>query len=118
MTWFRQSVECHRRPCTSETVNPEKFLLIVMTDRKHYKTINKTTNKNGLRAIKPRQRPNRSPTNYLYTKPSNQSTHSQSIRRFNRPSTRVQPMYTPCIRIHHVVSRECRMSSPPTIEIQ
>src|SRR6218665_404407 len=143
MTWFRQSVECHRRPCTSETVNPEKFLLIrrfnrpstrvqpyvytmhqnpsrgftkvqiviaanhrntvnpekflliVMTDRKHYKTINKTSNKNGLRAIKPRQRPNRSPTSYSYTKPSNQSTHPQSIRRFNRPSTRVQPyVYT------------------------
>src|SRR6218665_884291 len=34
---------------------------------------------------------NRSPTNYLYTKPSNQSTHPQSIRRFSRPSTRVQP---------------------------
>src|SRR6218665_1102686 len=49
----------------------------------------------GLGAIKPRQRPNRSPTNYLYTKPSNQSTHSQSIRRFSRPSTRVQPyVYT------------------------
>src|SRR6218665_1605604 len=56
-----------------------------------YKTINKTTNKNGLGAIKPRQRPNRSPTNYLYTKPSTQSTHPQSIRRFSRPSTRVQP---------------------------
>src|SRR6218665_1739772 len=95
ITWFHHSIECHRRPCTSETVNPEKLLLIVMTDRKHYKTINKTTNKNGLRAIKPRQRPNRSPTNYLYTKPSNLSTHPQSIRRFNRPSTRVQPyVYT------------------------
>src|SRR6218665_2734639 len=76
------------------TVNPEKFLLIVITDRKeyihhtihqtctyrHYKTNNKTTNKNGLGAIKPRQRPNKSPTNYLYTKPSNQSTHPKSIR--------------------------------------
>src|SRR6218665_3456843 len=79
------------------TVNPEKLLLIVMTDRKHYKTIDKTTNKNGLGAIKPRQSPNRLPTSYLYrlTKPSNQSTHPQSIRRFNRPSTRVQPyVYT------------------------
>src|SRR6218665_720762 len=52
----------------------------------HCKTINKTTNKNGLGAIKPRQRPHRSLTNYLYTKPSNQSTHPQSIRRFSRPS--------------------------------
>jgi len=65
------------------TVNPEKLLLTVMTDKKeyihhtihltctyrHYKTNNKTTNKNGLGAIKPRQRPNKSPTNYLYTKP-------------------------------------------------
>src|SRR6218665_3870702 len=87
------------------TVNPEKALLVVMTDRKeyihhtiyqtctyrHYKTNNKTTNKNGLGAIKPRQRPNKSPNNYLYSKPSNQSTHPQSIRRFSRPSTRVQP---------------------------
>jgi len=86
------------------TVNPEKLLLIVITDKKEYihqaihlsntyflyKTINKTTNKNGLRAIKPRQRPNRSPTNYLYTKPSYQLTHPPPIRRFNRPSTRVQ----------------------------
>src|SRR6218665_3673736 len=58
---------------------------------------NKTNinNKNGLGAIKPRQRPNKSPTNYLYTKPSNQSTDPQSIRRFSRPSTRVQPyVYT------------------------
>src|SRR6218665_3373677 len=76
------------------TENPEKLLLIVMSDRieyihhtirltyiyRHFKTINKTTSKNGLGAIKPRQRPNRSPTNYLYTKPSNQSTHPQSIR--------------------------------------
>src|SRR6218665_202825 len=68
---------------------------MVTTDKKEYihhtinlrntslpnKTINKTTNKNGLGAIKPRQRPNRSPTNYLYTKPSNQSTHLQLIRR-------------------------------------
>src|SRR6218665_3658138 len=46
-----------------------------------YKAINKITNKNGLGAIKPHQRPNRSPTNYLYTKPSNPSTHPQSIRR-------------------------------------
>src|SRR6218665_3662266 len=82
------------------TENPEKLLLIVMSDRieyihhtivltctyRRYKAINKTTNKNGLGAIKPRQRPNRSPTNYLYTKPSNQSTHPQSIRRFSRPS--------------------------------
>src|SRR6218665_3491574 len=66
------------------TVNREKLLLIVITDRKvdihhtihltytyrHYKTNNKTTNKNGLRAIKPRQRPNGSPTDYLYTNPS------------------------------------------------
>src|SRR6218665_3140100 len=80
-----------------------------MTDMKEYihhtihlthtyiycKTINKTTNKNGLGAIKPRQRLNRSPINYLYTKPSNQSTHPQSIHRFSRPSTRVQPyVYT------------------------
>src|SRR6218665_2479740 len=95
---------------TSETQKiQKKLLLIVMTDRKeyihhtihqtctyrHYKTNNKTTNKNGLGAIKPRQRPNKSPTNYLYTKPSNQSTHPQSIRRFSRPSTRVQPyVYT------------------------
>src|SRR6218665_851970 len=63
-------------PNHRNTVNPERLLLIVMTDRKeyihhtihltntsrHYKTINKTTNKNGLGAIKPRQRPNRSPT--------------------------------------------------------
>src|SRR6218665_3400375 len=36
-----------------------------------------------------------SPTNYLYTKLSNQSTHPQSIRRFSRPSTRVHPyVYT------------------------
>src|SRR6218665_3676683 len=89
------------------TVNPEKLLLMVTTDKNEYihhndtihrrntslpyKTINKTTNKNGLGAIKKRQRPNRSPTNYLYTKPSTQSTHPQSIRRFSRPSTRVQP---------------------------
>src|SRR6218665_315720 len=109
------SPECRMSsPPASETntVNPEKLLLIVMTDRKGtyitqivshlhpdtiYKTIDKTTNKNGLGAIKPRQRPNRSPTSYLYrpTKPSNQSTHPQSIRRFSRPSTRVQPyLYT------------------------
>ena len=111
------------------TVNPEKLLLIVITDRKvdihhtihltytyrHYKTIKKTTNRNGSGAIEPRQRPNRSPTNYLYTKPSNQSTHPQSIRRFSRPSTRVQPyMYTPCIRIHHMVSQsgECHRRQP------
>src|SRR6218665_2089093 len=76
------------------TVNREKLLLIVMSDRieyihhtirltytyRRFKTKNKTTSKNGLGAIKPRQRPNRSPTNYLYTKPSNQSTHPQSIR--------------------------------------
>src|SRR6218665_1676081 len=87
------------------TVNPEKLSLMVTTDKKEYihhtinlsntslpnKTIIKTTNKNGLGAIKPRQRPNRSPTNYLYIKSSNQSTHPQSIRRFSRPSTRVQP---------------------------
>src|SRR6218665_2261468 len=89
------------------TVNPEKLLLMVTTYKNEYihhndtihrrntslpyKTINKTTNKNGLGAIKPRKRPNRSPTNYLYTKPSTQSTHPQSIRRFSRPSTRVQP---------------------------
>src|SRR6218665_2483160 len=87
------------------TVNPEKLLLIVITDRKvdihhtihltytyrHYKTIKKTTNRNGSGAIKPRQRPNKSPTNYLYTKPSNQSTHPQSIRRFSRLYIRVQP---------------------------
>src|SRR6218665_1041051 len=61
----------------------------------HYKTIYKTTTKNGLGAIKPRQRPNKSPTKYLYTKQSNQSTHPQSIRRFSRLSTRVQPyVYT------------------------
>src|SRR6218665_2416236 len=91
------------------TENPEMLLLIVMTDRKeyihhtihltctyrHYKAINKTTNKNGLGAIKPPQRPNKSPNNYLYSKPSNQSTRPQSIRRFSRPSTRVQPyVYT------------------------
>src|SRR6218665_1741398 len=91
------------------TVNPEKLLLMVMTDKKEYihhtihlsnislpyNTINKTTNKNGLGAIKPRQRPNRSPNNYLYNKPSNQSTHPQSICRFSRPSTRAQPyVYT------------------------
>src|SRR6218665_1737074 len=91
------------------TVNPEKLLLIVITDRKecihhtihqtctyrHCKTNNKTTNKNGLRAIKPRQRPNKSPTNHLYTKPSNQSTHPQSIRRLSRLYIRVQPcVYT------------------------
>src|SRR6218665_963744 len=62
-----------------------------------YKTINKITNKNGLSAIKPPQSPNRSPTNYLYTRPSNQSTHPQSIRRFSSPSTRVQPY----VCIHH-----------------
>src|SRR6218665_711520 len=57
------------------TVNPEKLLLIVMTDCKEYihhtthltntslpyKTIIKTTDKNGLGLIKPRQRPNRWP---------------------------------------------------------
>src|SRR6218665_227765 len=108
---------------TSETVNPQKLSLMVTTDKKEhihdtihlgntslpYKKINKTTNKNGLGAIKRRQRPNMSNTNYACTKPSNQSTHPQSIRRFSRPSTRVQPyVYTPCIRIHHMVSTECR----------
>src|SRR6218665_1212590 len=91
------------------TVNPEKLLLMVMTDKKEYihnaihsqqyiltLQYNKQNyQQEGLGAIKPRQRPNRSPTNYLYTKPSNQSTHPQSIRRFSRPSTRVQPyVYT------------------------
>src|SRR6218665_1320047 len=63
----------------------------------HCKTINKTTTKNGLGAIKPRQRPNRSPTNYLYTKPSNQSTYSPSID----PS--IQPSVHSCaaVCIHH-----------------
>src|SRR6218665_1077090 len=102
------------------TENPEKLLLIVMTDRKecihytihltctyrHYKAINKTTSNNGLGAIKPRQRPNKSPTNYLYTKPSNQSTHPQSIRRFTRPSTRVQPyVYTMHLNPSHGFAR-------------
>src|SRR6218665_677297 len=67
------------------------MLSILSRTYRHYKTINKTATKNGLGAIKPCQRPNRSPTNYLYTKPSNQSTHPQSIRRFSRPSPRVQP---------------------------
>src|SRR6218665_2604523 len=72
------------------TENPEKLSIMVTTDKKEYihhngtihlrntslpyKTIIKTTNKYGLGAIKPRQRPNMSPTNYLYTKPSTQST--------------------------------------------
>src|SRR6218665_1447882 len=89
------------------TVNPEKLLLSVMTDKKEYirHTIHRSKTslpyntqnyqQEGLGAIKPRQRPNRSPTNYLYTKPSNQSTHPQSIRLFSRPSIRVQPyVYT------------------------
>src|SRR6218665_2976438 len=101
------SPECRMSsaPTSRNTVNPQKLSSMVTTDKKEYihhtinlsntslpyKTIHKTTNKNGLGAIKPRQRPNRSPTNYLYTKPSNQSTHPQSIRRFSRPSPRVQP---------------------------
>src|SRR6218665_788860 len=90
----------------------------------HYKTINKTTTiyyKNGLGPIKPRQRPNKSPTNYLYTKQSNQSTHPQSIRRLSSLSMTVQPymyMYTPCIRIQPMLSPEWRMSSAPTSETQ
>src|SRR6218665_3326369 len=114
------------------TVNSEKLLLIVITDRKvdihhtihltyayrHYKTIKKTTNRNGSGAIKPRQRPNRSPNNYLYTKPSNQSTHPQSIRRFSRPSILVQPcVYTMHQNPSHG-SAEWRMSSAPTSETQ
>src|SRR6218665_3476928 len=87
----------------------------------HYKTINKTTTKNGLGAIKPRQRPNKSPTNYLYIKHSNQLTPPQSILRFSRLSMPVQPymyMYTPCIRIQNMLSPEWRMSSAPTSETQ
>src|SRR6218665_2052166 len=113
------------------TVNPEKLSLMVTTDKKEYihhndtihrrntslpyKTINKTTNKNGLEAIKPRQRPNRSPTIYLYTKPSNQSTHPQID-----PS--IQPSVHSCaaVCIHHASepitwyrqSAECHRHQP------
>src|SRR6218665_1432929 len=124
-------------PNLRNTENPEKLSIMVTTDKKEYihhndiihrrntslpyKTINKTTNKNGLGASKPRQRPNRSPTSYLYTKPSNQSTHPQSIRRFNRPSTRVQPyVYTMhqnpshCIaRVQNVIAANLRYTANP-----
>src|SRR6218665_3407135 len=110
ITWFRQSAECHRSQPQKHSKS-RKVIINGHEDKKEYihhtgtihlrntslpyKTINKTTNKNGLGAIKPRQRPNRSPTNYLHTKPSNQSTRLQSIRRFSRPSTHVQPcVYT------------------------
>src|SRR6218665_1222680 len=102
---------------TDKKENTSIILSILSRTYRHYKTINKTTNKNGLGAIKPRQRPNKSPTNYLYTKPSNRSTHSQSIRRFSRLSMPVQPymyMYIPCIRIHHMVLQggECHRRQP------
>src|SRR6218665_2009488 len=65
----------------------------------HCKTINKTTNKNGLGAIKPRQRLNRSYINYLYTKPSNQSTYSPSIDPSIQPSVGLHSCAAVCI--HH-----------------
>src|SRR6218665_6953 len=118
------SPECRMssEPNLRNTENPEKLSIMVTTDKKEYihhhdtihrrntslpyKTINKTTNKNGLGAIKPRQRPNRSPTIYLYTKPSNQSTHPQSIRRFSRPSTHLQPcVYTMQQNPSHGIAR-------------
>src|SRR6218665_3915126 len=119
ITWFRQSADVIGANLRN-TVNLEKLSSMVTTDKKEYihhtinlsstslpsKTINKTTNKNGLGAIKPRQRQNKSPTNYLYTKPSNQSTHPQSIRRFSRPSTRVQPyVYTLHQNPSHCIAR-------------
>src|SRR6218665_3956658 len=98
------SPECRMSsPPTSETntVNPEKLLLIVMTDRKGTYI-----------------------TPIVSDLHPDTTNHQISLLTLNRSvDSAVRPLvcsriYTPCIRIHHIVSPECRMSSPPTSETQ
>src|SRR6218665_228456 len=93
---------------------------MVTTDKKEYihhtinlrntslpnKTINKTTNKNGLGRLSHARGPTGRLPSIYNAKPSNQSTHPQSIRRFSRPSTHVQPcVYTMHQNPSHGIAR-------------
>src|SRR6218665_2507228 len=114
------------------TVNPEKLLLMVMTDNKEYihhtihlsnislpyNTINKTTNKKALGRLSHARGPiDRLTTIYILNHQISLLTLNRSVDSAVRPLV-CSRMYTPCIRIHHIVSPECRMSSPPTSETQ
>src|SRR6218665_3306824 len=105
---------------------------MVMTDKKEYihhtihlsntslpyNTINKTTNKKAKGRLSHARGPTgRLQTIYTLSHQINLLTLNRSVDSAVRPLV-CSRMCTPCIRIHHMVSPECRMSSAPTSETQ